>query len=142
MNFRAAAKIRAASTLELVTDEEFSELEEITDAINGIVDHTVSDDRGDISDAIQVGKLQGELLTSTLRQNEINATSYYFDPSHRLTDSITLEVLETEAAIASLTLPSEVTTSVAVTSNSGTTEKVHIKNPVEQIDVDNAPILV
>ena len=34
MNFRAAAKIRAASTLELVTDEEFSELEEITDAIN------------------------------------------------------------------------------------------------------------
>ena len=142
MNFRAAAKIRAASTLDLVTDEEFSELEEITDAINGIVDHTVSDDRGDISDAMQVGKLQGELLTSTLRQNEINATSYYFDPSHRLTDSITLEVLETEAAIASLTLPSEVTTSVAVTSNSGTTEKVHIKNPVEQIDVDNAPILV
>lgn len=142
MNLKAAAQIRAASTLELVTDEEFSELEEIADAINGIVDHTVTGDRGDISDAIQVGKLQGELLTSTLRQNDINATSYYFDPSHRLTDSITLEVLETEAAITSLALPNEVTTSVAVTSNSGNAEKVAIKNPVDQIAVDNAPILV
>lgn len=142
MNLKAAAQIRAASTLELVTEEEFSELEEISDAINGIVDHTVTGDRGDISDAIEVGKLQGELLTSTLRQNDINATSYYFDPSHRLTDSITLEVLETEAAIASLTLPSEVTTSVAVTSNTGNAEKVAIKNPVDQIEVDNAPILV
>jgi hypothetical protein len=142
MNLKAAAQIRAASTLELVTDEEFSELEDLADAINGIVDHTVTSDRGDISDAIQVGKLQGELLTSSLKQNEINSRTYYFDPSHRLTDMISLEELETETAIASLSLPNDVTTSVAVASNSGNAEKIKIKNPVTPIATAETPILV
>jgi hypothetical protein len=142
MNLKAAAQIRAASTLELVTDEEFSELEDLADAINGIVDHTVTGDRGDISDAIQVGKLQGELLTSSLKQNEINSRTYYFDPSHRLTDMISLEELETETAIASLSLPNDVTTSVAVASNSGNAEKIKIKNPVTPIATAETPILV
>ena len=137
MNFKAAAQIRAASTLELVTDEEFSELEDLADAINGIVDHTVTGDRGDISDAIQVGKLQGELLTSSLKQNEINSRTYYFDPSHRLTDMISLEELETETAIASLSLPNDVTTSVAVASNSGNAEKIKIKKTQQCCVLEN-----
>lgn len=142
MNFRAAAQIRAASTVELLDDVEFAELESTANAINHIVDHTVTGDRGDISDALKVGELQGELLTSKLKQDDLYSNTYYFDPSQRTIDAISLEELETESAIAELSLPNEVTTSVAVTSNSGNAEKVSIKNPVEQNDVEHTPILV
>ena len=143
MNFKAAAQIRAASTLELVTDEEFTELSITAGAINSIIDHISTGERGDISDAMKVGKLQAELLTSAVKQDEINLKTYYFDPSQRVLDIISLEELETQAAIAELSQPNEVTTSVAVTSNSGSAEKVVIKNPVEQIlSADNGPILV
>ena len=70
--------------VELLDDVEFSELESTANAINHIVDHTVTDDRGDISDALKVGELQGELLTSKLKQDDLYSNTYYFESPYQL----------------------------------------------------------
>jgi hypothetical protein len=142
MNFRAAAQIRKAEELERLTEKDFVTVETLAQGINDINASVKTGHRGDIGKAISIGKIQGELVTSGLKQDAILNKTYYFDPSHRVVDAISLEELEFEAAVLELGLPAEKITAVATKVTGNDTTYVPIQNPVAQIEVDKAPILV
>jgi hypothetical protein len=142
MNFRAAAQIRKAEALERLTEKDFVTVESLAQGINDINAIVNTGHRGDIGKAISIGKIQGELVTSGLKQDVIINKTYYFDPSQRVVDVKSLEELELDAAIKVLSQPVETMTEVATIITGSETEYVPIQNPVAQIEVDKAPILV
>jgi hypothetical protein len=142
LKFAAAASINSKVALAELPDHEYERISRYETGINKILADANDGHRGDLTTAVNIGKIQGELVTSSLKQDVINAKTYYFDPGQRVVDAISLEELELDAAIKVLSLPAETMTEVATIITGGVTEFVPIDNPVEQIDVAKAPVLV
>ena len=142
LKLAAAVSINSKVALEELPDHEYERISRYETGINTIIADANDGHRGDLTTAVNIGKIQGELVTLSLKQDAINARTYYFEPGQRVVDAISLEELELDAAIKVLSLPAETMTEVATIITGGVTEFVPIDNPVEQIDVDKAPVLV
>ena len=141
-----ADKINSSVMLDGLTDDEYQKATGLVNDINAINSSaTDGSHRSDLTSAVHVGKLQHELatLSADATLSNTNLDGYYFDSTHRDVEIKNLEELELQMAIKDLTLPAENMTNVAtMVDSNGDTTYIPIKNPVDQIEVDQAPILV
>jgi len=144
LKFAAASKINNTIALNELSDNDYRKIQGYETGINTVITGSQDGHRGDLTNAVKVGKLQHELetLSADVTASNTKLDNYYFDSSHRDVEVKTLEDLELQVAISDLSLPSEKITEVATIKNGGNTTLVQINNPVDQIDVDNAPILI
>ena len=144
LKFAAAAKINNIMALNELSDNDYRKIQGYETGISTVIEAAENGHRGDLTTAVTVGNLQHELetLSADATASNTKLDNYYFDPSHREVEVKTLEELELQMAIKDLSLPSEKITEVATIIDSGVTTLVPIDNPVDQIAVDQAPILV
>ena len=145
MKFALKDSINSSVVVDSLTDDEYQKAAGLVDDINAINSSaTDGSHRSDLTTAAYVGQLQHELetLSTDATTSSTNLNSYYFDNTYRDVEVKNLQELELQMAIKDLTLPAETTTGVATIVNSGTPTYIPIKNPVDQIEVDQAPILV
>ena len=141
-----ADKINSSVMLDGLTDDEYQKAAGLVNDINAINSSaTDGSHRSDLTSAVHVGQLQHELetLSADATASSTNLDGYYFDNTYRDVEVKNLEELELQMAIADLSLPAENMTGVAtMVDSNGTTTYIPINNPVDQIEVDQAPILV
>jgi len=139
-------KINSSVLLDSLTEDEYQKAAGLVDEINAINSSaTDGGHRSDLTHSVYVNKLQGELetLTASASTSNANLDGYYFDRVLREAEKLKLEQTELDIAVKDLTLPSETITSVAtLVDSNGDTTYIPINNPVSQIEVDQAPILV
>jgi hypothetical protein len=87
-------QVNAKAALESLSAIDYTKITGYADASNKIVNDVNSGYRANLNQAINVGKIQGELTNNSLKQNAIINKNYYFDPNHRLVDAISLEESE------------------------------------------------
>jgi len=144
MKFAVASKINNTMALNELSDNDYRKIQGLETGISTVIAAAEDGHRGDLTEAVKVGNLQHELntLSADVTASNTKLDDYYFDSSHRDIEVKNLEELELEVAIADLSLPAEKVTEVATIKNGNNTDIVQIKNPVEQIAVENAPILI
>ena len=145
MKFALKDTINSSVVVDSLTDDEYQKAAGLVEDINAINSSaTDGSHRSDLTTAAYVGQLQHELetLSADATTSSTNLNSYYFDNAYRDVEVKNLQELELQMAIKDLTLPAETMTGVATIVNSGTPTYIPIKNPVDQIEVDQAPILV
>ena len=144
LKLAAAAQINNTIALQELSDNDYRKIQGYETGIKTVIATAQDGHRGDLTNAVTVGKLQHELetLTADVTASNTKLDGYYFDSTFREVEVKTLEELELQVAVADLSLPSEKITEVATIIDSGVTTLVPIDNPVEQIDVDKAPILI
>ena len=139
-----AEKINNTVALTELSDDDYRKIQGYETGIKTVIATAQDGHRGDLTSAVKVGQLQHELetLSADVTASNTKLDGYYFDNTYRDVEVKTLEELELQVAIADLSLPSEKITEVATIIDSGVTTLVPIDNPVDQIDVDKAPILI
>ena len=139
-------KINSSVLLDSLTEDEYQKAAGLVNDINAInSSSTDGGHRSDLTHSVYVNKLQGELetLSASASTSNANLDGYYFDGVLREAEKQKLEQTELDIAVKDLTLPAETTTEVAtIIDSSGNATYIPIKNPVKQIDVDKAPILI
>jgi hypothetical protein len=88
MKFSAATSINKSVALDALSDADYERISRYEIAINKITEDAQSGHRGDLTKAVNIGKIQGELVTSSLKQDAIINKTYYFDPGQRVVDAI------------------------------------------------------
>ena len=144
LKFAAASQINNTIALQELSDDDYRKIQGYETGIKTILSTAQDGKRGDLTNSVKVGQLQHELetLSADVTASNTKLDGYYFDSTFREVEVKNLEQLELEMAVADLSLPSEKITEVATIIDSGVTTLIPIDNPVDQIDVDQAPILV
>ena len=139
-------KINSSVLLDSLTEDEYQKAAGLVNDINTINSSaTDGSHRSDLTHSVYVNKLQGELetLSASASTSNANLDGYYFDGVLREAEKQKLEQTELDIAVKDLTLPAETITEVAtIIDSSGNATYIPIKNPVKQIDVDKAPVLI
>ena len=139
-------KINSSVVVDSLTEDEYQKAAGLVNDINAINSSaTDGGHRSDLTHSAYVNKLQGELetLSASASTSNANLDGYYFDGVLREAEKQKLEQTELDIAVKDLTLPAETITEVAtIIDSSGNATYIPIKNPVKQIDVDKAPILI
>ena len=139
-------KINSSVVVDSLTEDEYQKAAGLVNDINAINSSaTDGGHRSDLTHSVYVNKLQGELetLSASASTSNANLDGYYFDGVLREAEKQKLEQTELDIAVKDLTLPAETITEVAtIIDSSGNATYIPIKNPVKQIDVDKAPILI
>ena len=145
MNDAMLKKISTTTRIDSMLEKDWEDVKGYVNGINSIENYTTSGIRGDLTGAIRNIELGSELDTLVTEADELNKNldGYYFDGVLREAEKQKLEQTELDIAVKDLTLPAETITEVAtIIDSSGNATYIPIKNPVKQIDVDKAPILI
>ena len=134
-------QVNAKAALESLSKIDYATITGYADASNTIVNDVNSGYRANLNQAINVGKIQGELTINSLKQDAIINKNYYFQPNHRLVDAISLEDLERDFAIKSLLQEDEVIGQIATVEIAGVEEYVEVLVPVDTVSVEKQPVV-
>ena len=136
-------QIHLSTSLDALEDNDYLTVKKYENEINKINTAAYADGhRGDVTNAVQIGMIQGEILAASAKHDAITAIPYYFDPVRRLADKKAQAKLEEELVAMALAQPDETITQIATIETAGMISYVVIKNPVTPIDVDYQPIIV
>ena len=134
-------QVNAKAALESLSEIDYTTITGYAEASNTIINDVNSGYRANLNQAVNVGKIQGELTNNSLKQDTIINKKYYFDPNNRLADAISLEELESDFAIKSLLQEDEVIGQVATITTAGETEFVEVLVPVSTVSVEKQPVV-
>ena len=136
-------QVHQSTSLDALEENDYLTVKKYENEINKINAAAYGDGhRGDVTRAVQIGMIQGEILALGAKHDAITATPYYFDPSRRLDDIVTLTELENDLAMKILAQPPETITQIATIDVAGDITEVPVFTQVETFDETKTPLIL
>ena len=129
------------AALQSLKDSDYATVKAYETGINQIVTTAQTGHRADLTNAANIGMIQGEIALASIKHDALSTKSYYFDPQQELDVIVELEELETDLAIQILAQPDDVITKVATIKSAGADTYVTVATPIEPVDVTKQPVV-